>query len=116
VSAAPTPIIVNPSPVGAQAISAVRVVVMILAASTAIMGFVGTRDLVGLILYLQSDAFLPVLASLIGIGTFIWSQLKTRNQRATEVVLAEAAPNSVAQVQTQSTPPTPSPPKRRKPR
>lgn len=95
----PTPIVVNPNPLGAQALSAARVVVMIIASLAAIMGFVRTRDLAGLIVYLQSDAFLPVLATLIGIATFVWSQIKTRRERARLVVAADAAPNNIARVQ-----------------
>ena len=94
-----TPIIVNPSPLGAQATSAIRVVVMVLSAVTVIMGFVATRDLAGLIVYLQSADFVTVAAAIIGIATFIWSQLKTRHDRATLVVAADAAPDKVAQVQ-----------------
>lgn len=93
------PIVVNPSPLGAQAMSAARVAVMIMAAGAAIMGFLDRGDLAGLILYLQSDGFVPALAAVIGCATFVWSQIKTRRDRAKLVIAAQAAPDAVARVE-----------------
>lgn len=95
-----TPIVVNPSPISAQALSAARVAVMIVAAITSVMGFLDRGDLAGLILYLQSDAFLPALAALIGLATFVWSQIRTRREQAKKVIMADAAPNNIARVET----------------
>jgi len=104
---APTPIVVNPSPLAAQAMSAVRIIVMVLTALAAVAGFARTRDLAGFIVYMQSQEFLTVLAVIIGVGTFAWSQINKRRQHAEMVTVAQAAPDSVAIVQT--LPPGPAP-------
>lgn len=92
------PIQVQPSPIGAQAAASVRVLILILTGATAIIGFLGKRDIAGLVAYLQSDGAVPALAAVIGAGTYVWGQWRLRHERAKLVIAAAAAPDEVAVV------------------
>ena len=80
-----TPPITAPTPATDQAASAVRTVLLIIGAMTAIAGFVAKRDLSGFILYVQSTDGLAFVGLMISIGTIAWGQWKTRH-RAKQIV------------------------------
>lgn len=93
-----TPIVVDPSPVTSQVYTGLRDIAILLSGCTALLGFVSKHDLAGAIGWLQSNAAIPFVATCIAIGTFAFRQWKARQDKAEKVVLAQAAPNSVAVV------------------
>lgn len=98
------PIVVNPSPVGEQVASGVRQLVVLLGGFVAIAGFLRQRDLAGLVGYLQSGEFVPVVGALAAAAAVTYAQLKTRWRKREAVTMADAAPDSVAIVATPDTP------------
>lgn len=91
-----TPIVVNPSALPAQLAAGLRVATILVGGATAIIGFLGARDLVGLVAYIRSDDFVPVAGAAVAAASFAYGQWKTRRERAKLVTAAHAAPDSVA--------------------
>lgn len=81
-----TPIVVNPSPVVSQVWIAVRDILKIGGGVLVAKGIVTDGQLETL------------LGAVLVLGPVIWSQYRARRDRAKEVVLAEAAPNTVGVV------------------
>lgn len=98
VAATEKPIVINPSTIQAQAASISAHLVVIIAAFTAISGFVGKRDLMGFINYIQSAEALPFLALVVGGGTVVWRQIKARKTVQKQVTLAMSVPDHIAKV------------------
>lgn len=94
----PTPVVVNPSPVGDITGSLVRDFVVVLAALPILVKMIGARDLTGLLHWVQSSDGALVLAIVLPIVASGWRALLARSKKATLVTVAEAAPDSVAQV------------------
>jgi hypothetical protein len=91
-------IVVNPSPATDQAASALRTVLLVISAVTAITTLASKRDLAGFIVYVQSNDFLQVVSIIATAATFGWSQWKTRH-RAKQLAAVAAdprVPDSVA--------------------
>lgn len=84
-------IIVNASPAVDQAQSAIRTVLLVVSAVTAIATLASKRDLAGFILYVQSNEFLQVASIIVTAGTFAWSQWKARH-RAKQLAAVAADP------------------------
>jgi len=91
-----TPIVVNPSPVKDQVMTATRDVALILAAIPALIALLGKRDVIGIVNYLASAEGSAVLGMLVAAGVVIWRQLLARRANAKLKIVAEAAPNRVA--------------------
>lgn len=92
------PIEVSKSLVTSQLAAGTRVLIILLSGATAIMGFVGTRDLAGFILWVQGTNGVAFIAAAVSIGTFLASQLATRKNKAEKIVLADAVDNSIGYV------------------
>jgi hypothetical protein len=93
------PIQVAASPAMDQAAATVRILLLVLGVGTTIAGFVSKRDLAGFIAYVQSSDFITALAVLITVGTFSWSQWKTRH-RAKQLAAIAADPRVPEEVVT----------------
>lgn len=98
------PYTVNPSAIMAQAPVLLRQVTLVLGGVAAVLGFVSTHDLAGLVAYLQSEQFVPIFVALSGAASLAWGQVKAHRDRVRLVTIAKAAPDSVAVV-TEPTPP-----------
>lgn len=94
------PIVVNPSSVGEQISAGIRTMTVLAGGIAAILGFLGKRDVVGLVAYMQTGAFLPVAGAIAATGAFLYGQWKTIMRKRQMVRVAEAAPDRVAVVQT----------------
>ena len=93
-------IVVNPTPARDQAAAAIRTVLLVLSVVTALSGIIARRSLIEFIAYMQSQDFLTVLSLVIGAGTFVWGQWKTRH-RAKQLATIAAdprVPDAVARV------------------
>jgi hypothetical protein len=84
-------IVVNPSPTTDQAQSAIRTVLLVVSAITAITTLASKRDLAGFIVYVQSSDFLQVASIVATAVTFAWGQWKTRH-RAKQLAAVAADP------------------------
>ncbi len=84
-------IVVNPSPTLDQVQSAIRAILLVISAATAIATFASKRDLAGFILYVKSSEFIQVASIVATAGTFVWSQWKARH-RAKQLVAVAADP------------------------
>ncbi|MET0363014.1 MAG: hypothetical protein ABW169_00030 [Sphingobium sp.] len=91
-----TPIVVNPSPVKDQVMTATRDITLILAAIPALIALLGKRDVIGIVNYLASAEGSAVLGMLVAAGVVVWRQLLARRANAKLQIVAEAAPNRVA--------------------
>lgn len=94
--AAPAPIVIDPSPVADQIKAGIRNVIVLIGGMAAIFGFIGRHDAAGLVVYLQSGTFLPVIGAAGTVGAVVWGQWKARHSKAQLVTTGAAAPNSVA--------------------
>lgn len=94
-----TPVVVNPSAAGDQITSALRTLVVLIGGVAAIVGFLGKRDLAGLVTYLQTGAFVPIMGAAGAVLAFLYGQWKTIMRKRQLVTVAAAAPDSVAIVQ-----------------
>ena len=92
------PIVVNPNPWPSQIASAARVVVILLGSLSALVGFLKARDLAGMIAYLQSAEFIPVMGAAAAAGAFVYGQIKLRLDKRDAVTIAHGAADDVAVV------------------
>lgn len=92
------PIVVNPSPVKDQIAAGIRTLIVLIGGISAILGFLGKHDLAGLIVYLQSGSFLPIVGAASAVGAFIYAQWQTIRRKRTLVTVTAAAPDNVAVV------------------
>lgn len=89
------PIVVNPSPVKDQLAAGFRTLIVLLGGISAVMGFLRTHDLAGLIVYLQSDSFIPIIGAASAVGAFLYAQWKTIARKRELVDVAQADPANV---------------------
>lgn len=94
----PAPIVVNPSPVKEQIAAGFRTLIVLLGGISAVMGFLGKHDLAGLIVYLQSDGFIPIIGAVSAVGAFVYAQWRTVMRKREVVTITAAAPDDVAVV------------------
>lgn len=92
----PAPIVVNPSPVGEQISASIRTVIILIGGISAILGFIGKHDLAGLIVFLQSGSFLPIIGAASAVGAFLYAQWQTIRRKRTLVTVTAAADDAVA--------------------
>lgn len=92
----PEPIIVNASPVLNQVNTALRDIALVAAAVPAVTALIGKHDMLGLINWAASSEAAPVVSIIVTAGVLAWRQIHTRRAKAEKVVLAKAAPDSVA--------------------
>lgn len=83
-----------PTAAGLQAalFAALRVLSVLIGGWTAFIGFVGKRDLSGLIAYIRSDDFLPVAAAILAVVAFGYGQVKTYLRARTDANVKAMAP------------------------
>lgn len=91
---------IGASPAKAVGITAATQLVMLIAFSGSILGFVGKRDLAGMINYLQGDAALPALAFICALAASWFSLVRSYVRKIREVRFAKAAPDAVVVVKT----------------
>jgi hypothetical protein len=85
------PISVNATPATDQIAAAMRSLVLVVSAITALAGIASKHDLKGFIAYVQSSDFLAAASVVVAVGSFAWSQLKTR-KRAVQLATIAADP------------------------
>lgn len=90
------PVVVPASPVGDQAGTAGRDILLLLSALPALIAVLGTHDVTRIVAYLGSADFAPVLGILVTAGTLLWRQWIARKRHTNDVKVASAAPNSIA--------------------
>ena len=80
--------------------AAIRYLVVIVGFITAVLGLLKTKDIAGLIAYVQLNigSTFAALLGLIALGTAIFGVFKTGKRSSQLVVAADAAPNAVAKV------------------
>lgn len=93
---ADTPIVVNPSPAAEQISAGIRTLIVLVGGISAIIGLLGKHDILGLVVYLQSSAAVPVVGAAGAVGAFLYGQWKTIVRKREAVTIAAAAPDSVA--------------------
>jgi hypothetical protein len=98
------PIIVSATAIRDAAYAALRVLSVLIGGFVALVGFIGHRDLNGLIAWVRSDDFLSVAGALVTAGSFGWGVWKTYRTKRRLVLVADAAPNHIAQVQAPGSP------------
>ena len=74
--------------------AALRVIGVLFAGGTAILGFVGKRDLTGLINYIQSSDFTPVAAAIAAVITFAYGLYKTHFNR-NALIATKTSPRTI---------------------
>lgn len=96
----PTPpaILVTDSTVQEQVGAALRFLALLAAAVPTLTALFGKRDLIGLINYISSAEFAPVLGVLVTAGVLGWSQVSARINKQKLITAADHAPDAVAQV------------------
>lgn len=92
------PLVVDPSPVKDQIGAGIRTLIVLIGGISAILGFIGRHDAAGLVVYLQSGAFVPIIGAAATVGAFVWGQWKARHSKAQLVTTAAAAPDDVSVV------------------
>lgn len=92
------PIVVEPSAKGAMVLTGLRQLALIIGGAVSIIGMAKGRDLQGIVEYVQSDTFATVFATILTTGTVIYGQARELTKKAQAVIMAEAAPDSVAVV------------------
>lgn len=92
------PIVVSPSAIQAALVAGLRTLTVLAGGATAIAGFVGKRDLSGLIAYVQSSDFLAVAGAIAAAASFGYGVWKTYSRKKDTVTLARMVPDAVATV------------------
>lgn len=93
------PIVISPTTVTNVLSAAARMAVVLSGAVTAIIGFLSKRDLIGLMDYFQSSAFIPVAGAVASALTFGYALWRTWKNKKTLIKVGDAAPDSFAVVQ-----------------
>lgn len=100
---------ISPGAIQDTLFAALRILTVLLTGGTAILGFIGKRDLAGLVAYIQSSDFTPVAAALAAIATAAYGLYQTNyKKRALLTVKASAStivPDDVLSVKGSSTVP-----------
>lgn len=72
------PVVIPASPVGMQAATLGRDLIIVLSAIPALKAVLGTHDLNKIIAYLTGDQFAPALGVIVLAGTLAWRQWNAR--------------------------------------
>jgi len=89
------PIIVSGSAIQSTLFAALRLLAVLIGGATAIMGFVGKRDLSGLIAYVQSSDFTAVAGALAALFSAAYGLYATYNRKRELVEVEKVVPNSL---------------------
>lgn len=73
--------VITPGTAQSTLLAALRGLAILIAGFTAIIGYIGKRDLAGLVAYVQSTDFLPFAAALIAAGSFAWGVWKNYERK-----------------------------------
>jgi hypothetical protein len=92
------PIIVYDRAIQDLIVTGLRYLVTITGGVSAVLGLLGTRDLVGLIVYFRSTDGLALIGAFVAIGTTAYGAWKAYHNKTKLVTVAEAAPDNVAVV------------------
>lgn len=90
------PIEVSEGATATLLITGARQLALVASGAGAVLGFVRERDLTGLADWVQGDGFTAFAIAAVGIGTFAYGQFRTWRNKLQTVILARAAPDSVA--------------------
>ena len=90
------PMTVNAGPANDQIAAAVRTIVLVVSAITALAGLASKHDLAGLIAYVQSSDFITAAGVVVSAGVFAWGQLKTRKRAVQLATMASILPDTIA--------------------
>lgn len=93
------PIIVDPSKINAQVGTGIRDLVVIIGVVSAVLGFVRTGDLNGLLSYIQAPEFLAAAGIVAVAAVTGYRQWRARRDTKALVKIADAAPDTVAKVE-----------------
>lgn len=91
--------VLTPGTFQSTALAALRGLAILIGGFTAIVGFVGTRDLQGLIAYVQSSDFLMVAGALISTGSFVWGVWKNYQRKKMLLAVEPYVRDSLLSVQ-----------------
>jgi hypothetical protein len=97
--------VITPGTFQSTALAALRGLAILIAGFTAIIGFLGKRDLAGLITYVQSTDFLPFAAAVIAGGSFVWGVWKNYERKKMLLKVEPYVRDSLLSVQRKSTGP-----------
>lgn len=90
------PVVVPASPVGTQAATLGRDLIILITAYPALKAVLGTHDLNKIVTYVTGDQFAQPL-SIIALGaTLLWRQWNARKQHSNAVKMATPLDNSIA--------------------
>lgn len=92
------PLIVTAGAIQETIFAALRVLGVLIGGGTAVLGFVGKRDLAGLTAYVQSSDFTAVagaIAAIVSLGYGMW---RTYRRKQALVMIADTVPDAVATV------------------
>lgn len=92
------PLIVTAGAIQETLFAALRVLGVLIGGGTAILGFIGQRDLAGLTAYVQSSDFTAVagaIAAVVSLGYGMW---RTYRRKQALVMVADAVPDAIATV------------------
>lgn len=98
------PVIINPSPLAEQAASLTRDILVWIAVLPGLLAILGTRDVVKIIIWLQSTEGATALGLVVLGAMTLWRQIVTRRAKAKLVTVAQAAPDSVAVIKGEELP------------
>lgn len=97
--------VINPSTIRAMLTTAGSLLLFAVTFATTLLGFVKNHDLANAINYLKSEQTITSLTALIGAGWWIYRIVVARWKKQRDVVIAAAAPDSVAVLSTDIVPP-----------
>lgn len=92
------PIIVNPNPTIEILFIALRQLGLVASGLIAIVGFLSTRDLVGLVGFVRSAEFYPFLAAAVSGGLALYGWVRALWNKRKLVVLAAHADDAIGQI------------------
>lgn len=72
---------ISPSAIQDTLFAGLRILTVLLTGGTAILGFIGKRDLAGLVAYIQSSDFTPVAAALAAVATAAYGLYQTHYKK-----------------------------------
>jgi hypothetical protein len=98
VNSVETPVVINPSTTGEHLTSGVRDLVIFIGGFSAFIGFIGKRDLAGMVAWLQSSEAYPFLGLVLAGATLVWRHIRIRTKKSELVSVGLMAPNSAAVV------------------
>lgn len=91
--------VLTPGTLQSTLLAALRGLAILIGGFTAIIGFVGKRDLAGLIVYVQSSDFLSFSAAAIAGGSFVWGVWKNYQRKKMLLTVEPYVRDSLLSVQ-----------------